>query len=451
MTNSHTCKLISESFIKPKYEIEESKQIVHLAPFDLAMISVHYIQKGLLFTTPPTQDIQALLQGLKDSLSIVLTHFYPLAGQLETTQIDEDHHSSLIFIDCNKGPGARFIYATLDMAVSEILSPIDVPRVVQSFFDHDRAVNHDGHVRPLLSVQVTNLLDGIFIGISVNHVVADGTSYWHFINAWSEIHGLCSAKAKSIGISRSPIHDRWFPGTYGPIIKLPFVRPEEYISRYEAPELRERIFRFSSECMAKLKAKANAECCCRDKVSSFQALSALVWRSITRARCLPHSQETSCRLAINNRRRLDPAVSEDYFGNLIQTVRGVAGAGKLLGENLGWAAMVLHQAVAGHNDTAVHNTLKAWMQSPMIYQFGSFFDPCSVMMGSSPRFDMYGNEFGMGKALAILSGYGNKFDGKVSSYPGCEGGGSVDLEICLPPSSMAALESDEEFMKAVTL
>nr|POF07583.1 bahd acyltransferase dcr [Quercus suber] len=72
-------------------------------------------------------------------------------------------------------------------------------------------------------------------------------------------------------------------------------------------------------------------------------------------------------------------------------------------------------------------------------------------MGSSPRFNMYGNEFEMGKAAALRSGYANKFDGKVSSYPGYEGGGSIDLEVYLSPDSMSALESDKEFMDAVSL
>ena len=57
----------------------------------------------------------------------------------------------------------------------------------------------------------------------------------------------------------------------------------------------------------------------------------------------------------------------------------------------------------------------------------------------------------MGKAVALRSGYANKFDGKVSSYPGYEGGGSIDLEVCLSPDSMSALESDKEFMNAVSL
>ncbi|KAJ3700023.1 hypothetical protein LUZ61_003728 [Rhynchospora tenuis] len=71
-------------------------------------------------------------------------------------------------------------------------------------------------------------------------------------------------------------------------------------------------------------------------------------------------------------------------------------------------------------------------------------------MGSSPRFDMYGCDFGWGKALAARSGSANKFDGKISAYPGSERGGSIDLEVCLLPEYMSALERDEEFLAVVS-
>jgi hypothetical protein len=451
MSNPPKVRHISECFVKPQHAVEESKRPFYLTPWDLAMLSAHYIQKGLLFTKPPAADdqegfINTLLDRLKNSLSLALVHFYPLAGRLVTQQ-NENPPSCLIFVDCDNSPGAKFIHAALDMTISDILSPIDVPSVVQSFFDHDRALNYDGHTMPLLSIQVTELADGIFIGCSINHCIADGTSYWHFFNSWSEIF---QALGNDISIARPPIHKRWFPDGYGPIINLPFTRQDEIISRFEAPELRERVFHFSSESIAKLKAKANEEYK-TNKISSFQSLSALLWRCITRARRLPLDQITGCKLATNNRSRMDPHLSQDYFGNSIHAVAGVALAGELLEQSLGWAAWQLHQAVVNHTDKAVRGWLDAWQQSPFIYQLARFFDRYSVMMGSSPRFNMYGNEFGMGKAIALRSGYANKFDGKVSSFQGYEGGGSIDLEVCLPPDFMRALESDEEFMDAVCL
>jgi hypothetical protein len=148
---------------------------------------------------------------------------------------------------------------------------------------------------------------------------------------------------------------------------------------------------------------------------------------------------------------MDPQLSQDYFGNSVHVVAGVATAGELLEQSLGWAAWQLHQAVVNHTDKVVRGWLDAWLQSPFIFQPARLFDRYSVMMGGSPRFNMYGNEFGMGKAVALRSGYANKFDGKVSSFPGYEGGGSIDLEVCLPPDFMSAIESDEEFMDVVCL
>ena len=124
--------------------------------------------------------------------------------------------------------------------------------------------------------------------------------------------------------------------------------------------------------------------------------------------------------------------------------------GELLVKNLGWAASLLQHAVVEHSNEKVLSAMKGLTESPFVFQMGAFVDPYIVHVGSSPRFEMYGSEFGMGKALAVLSGYANKFDGKLSAFPGREGGGSPDLELCLLPDYMHALKSDEEFMEAVS-
>ncbi|KAL5777726.1 hypothetical protein ACOSP7_010652 [Xanthoceras sorbifolium] len=447
--NSKTVKHISECFVKPQHVSEEMEQPVYLTPWDLSTLSTNYIQKGHLFTKPPgavddDQDdfIETLLDKLKQSLSLTLVHFYPLAGRLKTVK-SENPHSYVVYVDLNDSPGAGLIHASLDMTVSDIVSATYVPVVVQSLFDHDRAVNHEGHTRPLLSIQVTDLVDGVFIGWSMNHCLGDGTCYWNFLSALSDNF---QGQGKSTSISRPPIIKRWFPDGHDPIINLPFKHHDEFISRYEAPQLLERYFHFTAESIVKLKARANSEGN-TDKISSFQSLSALVWRCITRARLLPNDESTACFLATNNRLRLEPPLSQDYFGASVHAINSTSTAGELLENDLGWAAWKLYQAVVGHNDKAVLEWLDSWRKSPIIYKMDHFFTNV-VFMGSSPRFNKYGIEFGLGKAVALRSGYANKFNGKVSSYPGREGGGSMDLEVCLPPDSMHALESDEEFMAA---
>ncbi|XP_047161180.1 uncharacterized acetyltransferase At3g50280-like [Vigna umbellata] len=444
---------ISECFVKPHRCNHFSDQICNLTPWDIAMLSVHYIQKGLLFKKPATllhenDFIQNLLENLKHSLSLTLSHFYPLSGRLVTHKT-QNPPSYIVSVDCNNSDGARFIHATLDITIADILSPLDVPPIVQSFFDHHKAINHDGHSMPLLSIQVTELVDGVFIGCSMNHVIGDGTSYWNFFNSWSQIF-LAQSQSENVPISRQPIHNRWFPNNCRPPISLPFKHHDEFIERSEKPLLlRERFFHFSAESIAKLKAKANSESN-TTTISSFQSLSALVWRSITRARSIPSDQKTTCRLAASNRSRMEPPLPEEYFGNCLHAVNAETTTGELLENDLGWAAWKLHVAVKNLDDRVVLQYLGEWLDSPVIYQMGRFFEPYCVMMGSSPRFNMYGSEFGMGKAVAARSGYANKFDGKVSSYPGREGGGSIDLEVCLFSHTMSALESDKEFMHAVS-
>lgn len=458
-TSSSSVQIVSDCYVRPNRIPPGSDQPIYLPPSDIAMLNVHYIQKGLLFAKPPeiTDPISfmsSLLDNLKHSLSLTLVHFYPLSGRLATLRREDGDEGSpfyTVYINCKDSPGARFIYATLDMTVSDILSPTYVPVVVQSFFDHHMAIDHDGHTQSLLTIQVTEIEDGVFVGCSMNHCVGDGTSFWHFFNSFSEIfRAFTSGKTDFDKISRVPDLERWFPGNHKGPINLPYRDASEFLDRFEAPVLKERIFHFSAESLATLKARANRESE-TSKISSFQSLSALVWRSVTRARNFPEQLVTGCRLAANNRHRIDPPLSPDYLGNSITPLRTSATVGELLGNGLGWAAWRLHLAVVNHTSERLMAGYENWMKTPAIYKLGETFDPFSVMLGSSPRFDKYGNEFGMGKALALRSGYANKFDGKVTGYPGRDGGGSIDLEICLPPATMAAIELDPEFMAAVTV
>ncbi|CAL4981614.1 unnamed protein product [Urochloa decumbens] len=72
------------------------------------------------------------------------------------------------------------------------------------------------------------------------------------------------------------------------------------------------------------------------------------------------------------------------------------------------------------------------------------------LVASSPRFDVYGCDFGSGRPLAVRTGRANKFDGDVWLFPRREGGGSVKVEVALAPEDMAALEDDDELWAAVS-
>nr|XP_043620060.1 uncharacterized acetyltransferase At3g50280-like [Erigeron canadensis] len=447
-----TVTLVSECFIKPLGDdlSPESKQPLHFTPFELSFLNFNYSQKGLLFAKPENQNnnfsISVFLGDLKTSLSTTLTHFYPLAARLASRiQQDKDPlNSYVIYIDPNNSPGVKFIHAKTDATISDVLNPIEVPTIVRSFFDLNNAISHDGHTLPLLSVQVTELADGIFIGGSVNHVIADATSFWHFMNSWNEIF-------KSGAISRYPVFEK---RSSDPICILPYAYRDQFIERYEPPQLllKERFFHFTCASVARLKKRANAECNGTQKISSLQAVSALLWRCITRVRRLPEDSETECVLAVCNRRRINPPLSDGYFGSPVVTIKGTTKVKELLmaANGLGYAALKLNEAITNQDDAAVQKWVESWFGNPVVYKLSARLSPLTnvVVISGSPRFDMYGCEFGLGKAIAARSGFANKANGRMAMYPGREGGGSIDVEVCLTAETMKDLQHDPEFISA---
>ncbi|XP_074293391.1 putative acetyltransferase At3g50280 [Silene latifolia] len=455
-------KVISESYVKPKRKNDAAQKPYFLGPVDLWFLPLNYMQKGLVFGTKP-KNIHSFINKLKESVSISLVDFYPLAGQLVFERIpDED--ASLVYVDCNKGPGARIIHVVAeDIMVKDVLcSSDDVHKIVQAFFDLGvEAVNYDGCNRPLLSIQVTEFLDGVFVAFTVSHSLGDGTSLWHFISSLSEIHAQLMDKQRdrddnNIVISRKPIFEPYFPEGCGPDLKLPFTILNKPVTpSNNQAVLRERMFRISSKSISYLKAKANEECGIQN-ISSFQALSAFMWKSITKARNLRAEDETCIVFAMNSRPRFSPPISNDYFGNYIVRQNSLCKASELLSQNFGLTAMQVHQLVVGQFDKAVSESVEIIMKflskNPQNDALmASQLRPSLVVIGGSLRLDMYGSEFGLGKAEAVFTGYCDKIDGKIIVNPGRNGDGSVDLDVYLKPETMNTLELDEQFMSLISV
>ncbi|KAM7265347.1 hypothetical protein ACFE04_003030 [Oxalis oulophora] len=462
--------LVSRSKIIPSKK--SNMENLKLSVSDLPMLSCHYIQKGCLFTYPHNINIHNLLSSLKSSLSQTLSIFPPLAGRLFT-----DSTTNQTFITCND-QGVDFVHATaFNFSILDITGSPRVPEFVKGFFLYDRKVSFSGHFNPIVGVQVTELADGIFIGCSVNHAVMDGTSFWNFFNTFAEL-------TRGVTVKRSPDFDRdCVLVSKTAVLKMPEGGPT--VTFNEKEPLTERIFSFSKEAVLKIKAKANnrkfndkvnavellgkqsndfpyltcngngnwflkkVEVDETAEISSFQSLSALLWRAVTRARNLPRTKTTTFRMAVNCRHRLEPKLKPLYFGNAIQSTPTCASVDDVLSRDLHWCGTQLKNSVKAHDNDTVRRLVQNWEKEPRVFPLGNF-DGASITMGSSPRFPMYDNDFGWGRPLAVRSGRANKFDGKISAFPGRDGTGTVDLEVVLSPETMALIESDYEFMQYVS-
>ncbi|RLN03577.1 putative acetyltransferase [Panicum miliaceum] len=431
-------------------------ETMHLTPWDLRVMSVDYIQKGVLLPKPETGGEAArLVDGLASSFARALGRFYPLAGRLavaEATDGGEPAPSIVVSLRCN-GEGAEFVHAVApEVTVSDIAAPVYVPPVVWALFPLNGVLGTDVS-RPVLAAQVTELADGVFVAMSLNHGVADGTTFWHLFNTWSEISRRSGSDDAGRELSTPPpVLDRWFPDSCPVPIRLPFARLEDMVRRPVYLPVRECFFDFSSESVKALKEKANAEMAgtATATISSLQSLLAHTWRAACRARELLPDRETTYTLLVGCRGRVR-GVPQAYMGNAVTLAVARSTAGDVAGRGLGWAAWLLNRAVASFDEGAVRGELARWPQDPRFV----YVEPpredgaAAVATGSSPRFDVYGNDFGWGRPVGVRSGAGNKMDGKVTVYEGRGGAGSMALEVCLSARALARLVADEEFMEAV--
>ncbi|KAJ4714844.1 putative HXXXD-type acyl-transferase family protein, partial [Melia azedarach] len=420
---------------------EQPNLKIDLTPWDLNALLVDSIQKGLLFHKPQESDTNTIVLHLKNSLSRTLDFFPPLSGRLAA--IDHDDDTVSFFINCNND-GALFIHAAAEgVSVADIIKPIYVPdEIVYSFFPLNGVKNFEGTSKPLLAVQLTELTDGIFIGCTINHTVVDGTSFWHFFNSWSQISRGFDSLPHPPVLQRCFLHNIDFP------IHIPLRSRKQIDSKFILPPLQQRVFRFTAENIAKLKAKANDEIG-TSKISSLQALLSHLWRSVVRNKCLDPDQEINYWLLIGVRPRWSPPMSPQYFGNAVQAGRVTLKAREVLGQGLGYVAWRMNEMVVMHREENLMDFLESWIENPRPLTMDSIVTN-ALSTSSSPRFNMYGNDFGWGKPIAVRSGPGNKFDGKITLFAGVEEG-SVDIEACLSPETLQGLGNDAEFMGAVSV
>ncbi|KAF9603006.1 hypothetical protein IFM89_033633 [Coptis chinensis] len=431
-------RIISTETIRPASSYTESTQRIELTPWDLNFLGVNNIERGLMFHQLPGD---TWITQMKTSLSRTLDYFFPLAGRLAIETHDDNTIS--VFIKCNNA-GAKFVHATIDLTVNDILGPVYRPQIVGDFFTPIDSINFDGQSRPLLSVQVTELTDGIFIGCSMNHSVVDGMSFWHFVNSWSEI----CRKNSDHQISRLPNFNRSF---FKLPIRIPASTCERFTRSCNIPPLEETFFHFAPQNIAKLKAKAKLEIN-NDGIllSSLQVVLAHVWRAVTRARNLDSDVEVSYRLYMGNRARLNPPLPNEYFGCSTNSCLARAKAGELVNQGLGFTAELLNHVVNAHDDAKVRSGWDGWVEKPSILclDYDLHNNVPILSTGSSPWFNVYGNDFGWGCPIGLRSGSGSKFDGKMTVFPGTVKG-SIEIEACVFPKTLKAMEEDSEFMQFV--
>nr|XP_020199930.1 protein ENHANCED PSEUDOMONAS SUSCEPTIBILITY 1-like [Aegilops tauschii subsp. strangulata] len=169
--------------------------------------------------------------------------------------------------------------------------------------------------------------------------------------------------------------------------------------------------------------------------------------TVCRARGLAPDRETRLILPVGCRTRVK-GIPQGYMGNAIAGAVAKQPVGEILGDGrLGSTAWLLNRAVASVDEATVRAELASWSKNPSLrYAPDLRGDPAIVVLSGSPRFDVYGNDFGWGRPLGVRTGPGNKLDGLITVFEDGGGAGGMELEVCLAPHVLASLVADQQLM-----
>ncbi|KNA04425.1 hypothetical protein SOVF_199910 [Spinacia oleracea] len=291
-------------------------------------------QEGLRFQMPAIMFYRAdpSMQGkdpvkvVKDALAKALVFYYPYAGRLV-----EGNKRKLI-VDCT-AEGVLFIEAdadaTLDDFGGEIHPPFPLDELLCEIPGTDSMIG-----TPLLIVQVTRLRCGGFIvALRCNHAISDGTGVMQLMNLVGEMGRDFTTPSILPVWDRERLTARENP-------KVSFPHPEydqhedsHHDSNGEVVDLVQKSFLFGPTEFAALRRHVPSHI---KQFSTFDILSASLWRCRTIALGLDPDQEVRLLFAVNARNKFNPPLEKGYYGNGCAFPAVCAKAGDICNNDVGY-------------------------------------------------------------------------------------------------------------------
>ncbi|KAI8569150.1 hypothetical protein RHMOL_Rhmol02G0256200 [Rhododendron molle] len=363
-------------------------------------------------------DDEVLVGVIKNALSKVLVHYYPVAGRLA---MDSEGRP---VVDCT-GEGAVFIEAKADCSIEEIGN--DTVAMEKLVYDTPDA-KHILEVPPL-AAQVTKFKNGGFVlGICVNHLVFDGATAMDFINHWGEIARGFPSKVSPF-LDRSILRARNPPQIEFPHTEFSEIEDISNTNDLYTEEMVCESFSFDLDKLEKLKTAATKDGVLV-KCSTFEALSAFIWRSRTQALKLRHDQKIKLLLVVDGRSKFDPPLPEHYFGNGVALTSSHSTAGELTEKPVSFAVQLVREAIQRVTDR--------YMKSAIDYlqvNGGNLSMNATLIISSWTRLSFETTDFGWGQPyLAGRTSLPGKELALFLSHPTDKK--SINVLITFPTSSM---------------
>ncbi|KAL1543663.1 stemmadenine O-acetyltransferase-like [Salvia divinorum] len=290
-------EIISKEFIKPSSPTPNHKKTYNLSLLDQIVPPI-YVPLVLYFPNP--QNLSQITPQLHHSLSATLSLFYPLAGRLNDS----------LSIACND-EGILFVVTKFDYSLSDFLRNPDAA-ASRCHIPTPLTWAEPGPGSPVAMAQLSHFAcGGVAIGVLVLHKVADGVAIGAFIKSW--------ARATAALATAQPDYaaETLFPHSES-------MQREEHLfsamKRYFGfGKTAMRRYVFGAESISRLRARLSEPETPRP--TRVETVSAFLWQCFMTASAAAGGGGVSLVThGVNMRRKSEPPLSENSFGNHVWLV-----------------------------------------------------------------------------------------------------------------------------------
>ena len=446
---------------------------LQLTFFDLQWIRLTRFQRLYFYQTSKTTSFfDSILPRLKDSLSLTLLHFLPLAGNVtwpptSPKPVVAFAKGDAVSVTVAKS-NANF-YRLSDSTGNELWEATEYHHLLPKL-----AVSHEK--AKVLTIQVTFFPEsgGFSIGIVANHGVVDGKSLALFTKSWAHVCRSLSSHRREKYSDPSPLLAPELKPVYDRTqIKDPAKLEAIFSSNQRlnrsvlpldpkvAPDSVRGTFRFTRTKIEKLRQSVlmvNEDECSHDRrrrlvprhVSAFSLTCAYTWICLVKAEGL-NDDKIVLVFPVDYRSRLDPPIATSYFGNCSGIKFVVVEREALFGKDgffvavkaIGDAIRSLDNDIDGVLSESENQVLSVICSKTNDLQSENDGADAAGRVYSaieSNRFDVYGTDFGWGRPKKVEMATGDGTGG-MNFVDSRDGDGGVEIGLVLTRECMETFVS----------
>lgn len=282
------------------------------------------------------------------------------------------------------------------------------------------------------------------LGVGLQHTLADGTSALHFINSWANV-------ARGLPINPPPFIDRTLLNArmppiptfhhteYGPPPSMKNTTPAQTLESQASPKPIATKFIITLDQIKTIKTKCKKDGNNTIKhYSTYETLSAHIWRCMCKSRGLSNDQPTKLHMPIDGRSRLCPPLPPGYYGNVLFTGTVTSLSGDILSKPLVHTVERIHEAVKRMDDAYLRSALDFLeVQSDLtLFKRGAQTFKCpNLNIVSWIRLPTYDADFGWGRPM-FMGPASVAFEGMAYIMRTSDNDGSLAIIICLEAPHM---------------